>query len=137
MFSHSCSNTHQWCTASKPILYKNPLMRLYVAALMAKIGFFFMHIPSGASPFSKNCAIFSNSARTTSIRNKCVFDKSSSNPIGSSPLSIRDKWSGPTFNFPGMTMTLNSNSWNRSSHRQILPWCKGLFTRYFSAWWLV
>ena len=100
---------------------------------MAKICFFFVLIPSGAYPFSKNCAISSNSAGISSIRNKCASGKSSSTLVGSSPVSIRDKWSGPTFSLPGLTTTLNSNSWNISTHQKILPWYKGLFMRYFSA----
>ena len=118
----SCSNTHLLRMSSRPILYKNPFMRLYGATFMAKICFFFLLMPSGSCQSSKNLAISSNSARTVSIRNKCASGKLSSTPVGSSPVSIHDKWSGPTFNFPGLTTTLNSNSWNRSSHRKILPW---------------
>ena len=93
--------------SSKPILYKNPFMRLYGAAFMAKICFFFVFMPSGACPFSNNCAISSNSAGTTSIRNRCASGRSSSTPLGSSPVSICDKWSSPTFNFPGLTTNSN------------------------------
>ena len=86
---------------------------------MAKICFFFVFMPSGAFLFSKNCAISSNYAGIVSIQNRCASGKSSSTPVGSSPVSILDRWLGPTFNFLGLIMTLNSNSWNRSSHRQI------------------
>ena len=95
-------------------------MRLYGAAFMAKICFFFVLMPSGACPFSKNWAISSNSSGTTSIRNRCASNKSSLTPVGSSPVSIQDKWSGPTFNLPGRTGTSNSLYWKRSSHRQIV-----------------
>ena len=102
--------------SSSPILYKNPFIILCGAAFIDKICFFFVLIPSGACPSSKNWAISSNFAGTTSIQNRCVSGKSSSTPVGSSPVLILDKWSRPTFNLPGLTTNLNSNSWNRSSH---------------------
>ena len=116
MLSHSCSSTHLLRMSYNPILYKNPFIRLYGVAFIDKICFFFVLIPSGACPSSKNWAISSNSTGTSSIQNRCASGKSSSTPIGSSPVSIRDKWSGPTFNLPGLTTTSNSNSWNNSSH---------------------
>ena len=96
-------------------------MRLYGATFMAKICIFFVLMPSGACPSSKNWAISSNSTEIASIQNRCASGKSSLTHVGSSPVSIWDKWLGPTFNLPGLTTTSNSNSWNSSSHRQILP----------------
>ena len=113
--------------------YRNPLIRLYGATFMAGICFFLVFMPSGAWPFSRNYVISSNSAGTSSIWNRCASGRSSLTPIGSSPMSIVDKWSGLTFTFPSQTTTSNLNSWNSNSHRPILPWCRGLFTRYLSA----
>ena len=121
MLSRSFSSTHLLRMSSNPILYKNPFIRMYGATFIDKICFFFVIIPSSVCPSSKNWAISSNSTRTDSIRNKCASGKSSLNPIGSSPVSILDKWSGPTFNLPGLTTTSNLNSWNNSSHQQICP----------------
>ena len=90
-------------------------MRLYGATFMAKICFFCMLIPSRAGPFSKNCGIYSNSARTSSIQNKCASGRSYSTPVGSSLVSILDKWSGLTFSHFVQTTTSNSNSWNSNS----------------------
>ena len=77
---------------------------------MAKICFFLVLMPSGACPSSKNWAISCNSAGPDSIRNICASGKSSSTLVSSSPVLIRDKWSGPTFNLLGLTTTSNSNS---------------------------
>ena len=65
---------------------------------------------SGAFPSYRKLVIYSKSLGVALTRNKCVSGRSSSMPIGSSPISSHDRWLGRTFFFPGHMIMSDSNS---------------------------
>jgi hypothetical protein len=121
MSSCSCSNAHLHKILSIPSLQRYQFMRVNVAAFISRIFLLLVGISSGAFPSSRKFSISSSSLGDDLTLNKFAYGNSSFIPVRSSPISSQDRWSGPTFFFPSRTTTLNSNSWNSSSHQHIFP----------------
>jgi hypothetical protein len=89
--SHSCSDMHILKTSSIPNLYKYPLMIVNDASFMARTFFLFVGRSFGAFPSSKKLKISTKYLGAVSTLNNCVFGRSSSILIRSSPVSNRER----------------------------------------------
>ena len=96
-------------TSSSPNLYRDPFINMKGVTLIEFL-FLFIERPSGAFPFYKKWTVSTNSSGNTLTLNRCALGNSSSISIGSLLVYILDRWYGPTFMWPGHTMTSNSNS---------------------------
>ena len=84
-----------------------------LVALTTRCFFLLVVSPRGTYHVLKKWIIAFNSLFWSSIMvtvNICMSGKLSSRLVGFSPLSILDRWYGPKFSRPGLTMTSKSNS---------------------------
>ena len=102
--------------SSVPILNRCPTMTVKSATFTTNSFFCLIEYPFGAIHAVRKCIISSKWPSTTCTTISCASGNPSSKLVGSSPISMHERWFGPAFNHLGFTTTSKSYSWNNKIH---------------------
>ena len=129
--------TYLWNISSFPLLYR--CLAMTEKSVMCTTNSFFCWTEYSFSmvPIVIKWIVSSKCPSVTHTAKSYVSSNPSSKLVGSSPISICDKWSSPAFKRLGFTTTSKSYSWNNKSHLHMRPPNTCLLTKCFSMRWLV